>query len=165
MGFCVFFWKRKKKIEIIAPLTGQWLSLEQVPDQVFSKKMMGDGFAITPQKGEVVSPVDGEVMNLFPTKHAIGVKSGSGLEILIHVGIDTVELNGEGFMAHVKEGDRIRVGQKLLDFDLERIQSQGKPTVTPVIFPQSAAWNIHWGEQGSLTAGQTVVATLEPKKG
>jgi glucose-specific phosphotransferase system IIA component len=76
MGFCVFFWKRKKKIEIIAPLTGQWLSLEQVPDQVFSKKMMGDGFAITPQKGEVVSPVDGEVMNLFPTKHAIGVKSG-----------------------------------------------------------------------------------------
>jgi PTS system glucose-specific IIA component len=158
------FWRRKKSIEIIAPLTGRYLPLEEVPDQVFSQKIMGDGFAIVPEKGEVYAPVDGEITNLFPTKHAIGIKAKSGLEILIHVGIDTVELKGDGFTVHVSEGDRVSTGQKLLDFDMEKLKNGGKSSITPIIFPESAAWTLELFETGSLLAGKTVVARLEQKK-
>jgi sugar PTS system EIIA component len=157
------FWRRKKSVEIAAPLTGRYVPLEEVPDQVFSQKMMGDGFAIEPEKGEVYAPADGEITNLFPTKHAIGIKTKNGLEILIHVGIDTVELEGDGFTAYVSEGDRVSAGQKLLDFDMEKIKNSGKPLITPVIFPESAAWSLELCATGSLQAGETVVARVEQK--
>ncbi|SEM70602.1 PTS sugar transporter subunit IIA [Lihuaxuella thermophila] len=159
----MLFW-RKKKVEILAPITGEYLPLEQVPDQVFSQKIMGDGFAVNPEHGEVVSPVDGEVIHLFPTKHALGLKTSKGLEILVHVGIDTVELNGEGFTAHVSEGDQVKAGQKLLTFDIEQIKEKGKSPVSPIIFPQSADWQLQIENQGKLIAGTTLVATAEPKK-
>lgn len=159
----MFFW-RKKKEEILAPITGEYLPLEQVPDQVFSQKIMGEGFAVQPEQGEVVSPVDGEVINLFPTKHALGLRTSKGLEILVHIGIDTVELNGEGFTAHVSEGDQVKAGQKLLTFDIERIKEKGKSPVSPIVFPQSAKWKVQIENSGKLVAGSTLVATAEPKK-
>ncbi|KFI03210.1 glucose-specific PTS transporter subunit IIBC [Bacillus spizizenii] len=118
----------------IYPLKGETVSLTDVPDQVFSKKMMGEGFAIDPSEGKVVAPADGEIVSIFPTKHAIGFMSAGGTEILIHVGIDTVKLNGEGFKAHVTSGQAVKQGELLLTFDLDYIKQHAASAVTPVIF-------------------------------
>ncbi|MTI58178.1 glucose-specific PTS transporter subunit IIBC [Geosporobacter ferrireducens] len=122
------------KDDIAMPLKGKLLQLEEVPDEVFSKKMMGEGFAIEPADGEVVSPVNGKVMTLFPTKHAVGIVAENGLEILIHFGIDTVNLKGEGFEALVQQGDRVKIGQPLLRVNLSTVKRQAKSLITPVIF-------------------------------
>ncbi|WP_276736313.1 glucose-specific PTS transporter subunit IIBC [Bacillus sp. (in: firmicutes)] len=118
----------------IYPLKGETVSLTDVPDQVFSEKMMGEGFAIDPSEGKVVAPADGEIVSIFPTKHAIGFKSADGTEILIHVGIDTVKLNGEGFEAHVTSGQAVKQGETLLTFNLDYIKQHAASAVTPVIF-------------------------------
>src|SRR5699024_10059327 len=97
-------------IDFSAPMTGKRIALEDVPDKVFSEKMMGDGFAIEPQDGRLVSPVDGKILNIFPTKHAIGIVDDLGHEILIHIGLDTVQLKGQGFTVKVAEGDLIEKG-------------------------------------------------------
>ncbi len=94
--------------QVASPLTGKVVPLSEVPDQVFSTKMMGDGFAVEPTDGTVVSPVDGTIVNVFPTKHAIGIQSNTGREVLIHFGIDTVKLNGQGFEALVSEGAAVK---------------------------------------------------------
>ncbi|WP_108669182.1 glucose-specific PTS transporter subunit IIBC [Peribacillus acanthi] len=117
-----------------SPIKGEIKSITEVPDAVFSEKMMGDGFAIVPSEGTIVSPVDGQIINLFPTKHAIGILSDSGREILIHVGIDTVKLKGEGFEAFVKENERVEVGQPLLKVDLEYIKHNAPSIMTPIVF-------------------------------
>lgn len=116
-----------------APVTGKALALSEVKDEVFSSESMGKGIAFEPEKGEVYAPCDGEIVTFFPTGHAIGIKTDDGAEILIHVGIDTVELNGEGFMPQAKQGDRVKKGQLLLKFDIGVIQSKGKSTVTSLI--------------------------------
>ncbi|SES22842.1 PTS system, D-glucosamine-specific IIC component [Gracilibacillus ureilyticus] len=121
-------------LEFTSPMTGEILPLSEVPDQVFSQKMMGDGFAIKPSKGEVVSPVNGKIINIFPTKHAIGILAENGTEILIHIGIDTVNLKGEGFTAKAAEGDQIKQGQVLMEVDLDYVQENAPSIVTPVIF-------------------------------
>jgi PTS system D-glucosamine-specific IIC component len=120
--------------EFVAPIEGEIVSLSEVPDQVFSQKMMGDGFAILPSSGKIVAPCDGKIETLFPTKHAIGLTSTSGHEILIHIGIDTVELKGEGFTSHVKQGDQVKKGQHLLDVDLDFLKKHAPSIVTPIIF-------------------------------
>jgi PTS system glucose-specific IIA component len=100
---------------------------------VFAEKMMGDGLAIEPAEGLVVSPVDGEIMQVFPTKHAIGIRAKNGAEILIHIGLETVSLNGEGFQTYISEGDKVKTGDKLVAFDMEIIKEKAKSTVTPII--------------------------------
>jgi glucose-specific phosphotransferase system IIBC component len=127
---------------IISPLKGEIKPLAEVPDPVFAEKMMGDGFAILPEEGTVVSPVNGKIVNLFPTKHAIGILSDGGREILIHVGIDTVKLNGEGFEALVNQDDHVEVGQPLLKVDLDLVKSKAPSVITPIIFT-----NLQEGEQ------------------
>ncbi|MED0687129.1 PTS glucose transporter subunit IIA [Anoxybacillus ayderensis] len=124
---------RKREEVIVSPLTGNVRSLENVPDPVFAQKMMGDGFAIEPTDGVVVSPIHGEVVQVFPTKHAVGLRSDEGLEILIHVGVDTVHMHGEGFEAYVKAGDRVKSGDLLLSFDLALVQQKAKSPLTPVV--------------------------------
>ncbi|PKG24842.1 PTS sugar transporter subunit IIA [Niallia nealsonii] len=119
---------------IIQPLEGKVLSIEEVPDPVFSQKMMGDGFAIDPSNGVLISPIDGQVMNVFPTKHAISLADNNGREILIHVGLDTVTLKGEGFTPFVKDGDKIKQGQKLMEIDFAAIKSKVPSIITPVVF-------------------------------
>lgn len=116
------------------PLEGQILSIDNVPDPVFSEKMMGDGFAIQPTNGTVVSPVDGEVISVFPTKHAVSLRDRNGREILIHVGLETVSLNGEGFTSLVKDGQKIKKGQKLLEADFDSIKDKVPSIITPVVF-------------------------------
>ncbi|WCK55251.1 PTS glucose transporter subunit IIA [Aneurinibacillus sp. Ricciae_BoGa-3] len=129
------FGKKDKQTEetILAPLTGKVVNLDQVPDPVFSQKMMGDGLAIEPAEGTVVAPVDGEIVQFFHTKHAIGLRSKTGLEILIHIGLETVTLEGEGFEGHVKEGDKVKEGDRLITFDLDFIKEKAKSAVTPII--------------------------------
>ncbi|WP_420833058.1 glucose-specific PTS transporter subunit IIBC [Shimazuella soli] len=120
--------------EFVAPIEGKVVPLSEVPDQVFSQKMMGDGFAIVPSNGKIVAPCDGKIETLFPTKHAIGITSTTGHEILIHIGIDTVELKGEGFTAYVSQGDQVKKGQHLLDVDLDLLKQKAPSTITPIIF-------------------------------
>lgn len=120
-------------LEIAAPLTGKIKELKEVPDATFAEGILGEGAAIEPEEGIVTAPGDGMVTALFDTHHAIGLTLDNGAEVLIHVGINTVELNGEGFQAYVAEGDRVYKGQKLLSFDKDGITEKGYPIITPVI--------------------------------
>jgi len=129
----------------VSPITGELKDITEVPDQVFSGKMMGDGFAILPEEGMIVSPVDGKIVNVFPTKHALGIESKGGREILIHVGIDTVKLQGEGFESLVKEGDQVEAGQPLLKVDLDFIKANAPSIITPIVFT-----NLKEGQQVTL---------------
>ncbi|MEH7482451.1 PTS glucose transporter subunit IIA [Neobacillus drentensis] len=145
--------------DFVMPIEGEIIPITEVPDQVFSQKMMGDGFGIIPAKGTVVSPVDGEIMNVFPTKHAIGIKSKQGYEILIHIGLDTVNLKGEGFNVLVKDGQRVTKGQEILKFDLDFIQKSVPSAVTPVIFTNLTKLNVK--KQGHSAQGQEGILTIE----
>nr|UMT68719.1 PTS transporter subunit IIABC [Staphylococcus aureus] len=138
-----------------APLTGEVTSLSEVPDQVFSEKMMGDGIAIKPSQGEVRAPFNGKVQMIFPTKHAIGLVSDSGLELLIHIGLDTVKLNGEGFTLHVEEGQEVKQGDLLINFDLDYIRNHAKSDITPIIVTQGNITNLDFkqGEHGNISFG------------
>lgn len=126
------------KQEVIAsPIKGDVLPLSQVKDEVFSAGLLGKGVAIEPKEGKVVSPVDGTLTTLFPTHHALGITSDNGAEILIHVGMDTVQLEGKCFTPKVKQGDKIKAGQLLLEFDIKGIKEAGYPVTTPVIVSNS----------------------------
>jgi sugar PTS system EIIA component len=120
-------------VEIHSPLDGEAIPLEEVPDPVFAQKMMGDGLAIIPKNGKVVSPVNGKVVQIFPTKHAVGLVSEEGLEILIHIGLETVELNGKGFEVAVSAGETVKVGDPLLNVDLDYLEQKHKEIVTPIV--------------------------------
>lgn len=122
-----------KKEQIYSPLTGRVLPLSAVPDEAFSTGAMGKGLAIMPGEGVVVAPIDGVVSSLFPTGHAIGLTSAAGTEILIHVGVNTVALKGKHFNPVIKEGDVVKQGDLLIEFDIEQIQAAGYQTITPVI--------------------------------
>ena len=117
-----------------AHATGQMIPMEEVKDETFAQKMLGDGFAILPEDGEVCSPVNGTVTSVFDTKHAVCLVSDGGLEILIHIGIDTVNLQGKHFTAHVKDGDTVKAGQPLITFELEQVKKAGYDTVIPLVF-------------------------------
>ncbi|HHW6236632.1 TPA: glucose-specific PTS transporter subunit IIBC [Staphylococcus aureus] len=138
-----------------APLTGEVTPLSEVSDQVFSEKMMGDGIAIKPSQGEVRAPFNGKVQMIFPTKHAIGLVSDSGLELLIHIGLDTVKLNGEGFTLHVEEGQEVKQGDLLINFDLDYIRNHAKSDITPIIVTQGNITNLDFkqGEHGNISFG------------
>ena len=122
-----------KTVQLVSPLAGQVKPLSQAIDPVFSSGVMGQGVVIEPSQGELVSPVNGTVTVLFPTKHAVGIVSEEGVELLMHIGMDTVSLDGKGFEAHVTQGDKVVVGQQLISFDMNVIKEAGLITETPVI--------------------------------
>ena len=122
-----------KTVQLVSPLAGQVKPLSQAIDPVFSSGVMGQGVVIEPSQGELVSPVNGTVTVLFPTKHAVGIVSEEGVELLMHIGMDTVSLDGKGFEAHVTQGDKVVVGQQLISFDMEVIKEAGLVAETPVI--------------------------------
>lgn len=122
-----------EETSIYSPLKGKAIAMADVPDETFASDVLGMGAAVDPTEGKVVAPADGEVSTLFDTHHAIGLTLDNGMELLIHIGINTVELNGEGYKAHVAEGDRVKRGQTLITFDIPLIKSKGYPTITPVI--------------------------------
>lgn len=127
--------------KIVSPVSGRAVSLEDVEDKVFSSKAMGNGIAIEPTVGEIVAPADGIVKLLFPTKHAIGIMTDQGAELLIHIGMNTVELDGKYFEAFVKQGDRVTAGQKLISFDTEAIKAAGYSLVTPIIVTNTPSFS------------------------
>lgn len=129
------FRKKNQGFLISAPVGGKLIKLEEVNDEVFSSKMMGDGFAILPGSGInlVVAPVDGEIVSLPDSHHAVGITTRNGIDVLVHVGIDTVELKGEGFSTFVKAGQKVKRGNKLLSFDNDFMQNQGIDTTVMTI--------------------------------
>ncbi|EIQ0608542.1 PTS transporter subunit IIABC [Staphylococcus pseudintermedius] len=131
-----------RSVTIVAPCDGEVIPLSEVPDQVFSGGMMGDGVGFIPRQSEIVAPFHGKVKALFPTKHAIGIESTDGVELLIHIGIDTVKLNGEGFESFVKVGDEVAEGQLLMKVDLEYLQQHAPSIVTPMIVTPMIVTNL-----------------------
>ena len=129
-----------KKEVLVTPVAGQVLPLSEAGDAAFAEGIMGHGVVVVPSKGEVVAPADGIVMTLFPTKHAIGLLTDAGAEVLIHVGIDTVQLDGQYFETFVQQGDHVKKGQKLLSFDIEAIKAAGYSTETPVIVTNTPSY-------------------------
>ncbi|WP_026389641.1 PTS sugar transporter subunit IIA [[Acholeplasma] multilocale] len=151
------FGKKNKTIEIYAPVDGKLVGLDKVEDEVFSEKMMGDGFAFVPAaNGEFVAPIEGELVTVFPTKHAYGIKHKSGVEVLIHIGLDTVTLNGEGFEAFVEQGGKVKVGDKLVNVDIKTIKTKVPSTTTPLIFTDQAGKEIEIVKTGKVAKGDLV---------
>ena len=145
---------------ILAPLSGQAIPLDQVPDDVFSQKILGDGIAINPTDGKVYAPVNGEISSVAETLHAYGFTSEDGLEILVHVGLDSVKLKGEGFKSYVKEGDQVTAGQLIAEVDLKFLASQGVPATTPVLICEGAEDVALNTATGDVKAGKTKVIAL-----
>lgn len=143
---------------IAAPMNGNAIPLEEVPDETFAQGVLGLGAAIEPNEGKVVAPADGTVETIFDTKHAIGLSLNNGAEILIHIGINTVELGGEGYKAFVAEGDKVKKGQTLITFDMDFIKSKGYKLVTPVIVTNSDDYSeIELKTKGNITTENTLL--------
>ncbi|WP_062532207.1 PTS sugar transporter subunit IIA [Jeotgalibaca dankookensis] len=155
------FFKKKQKEEtktaekknLYAPVNGRVISVTEVADPVFSQKMMGDGYAVIPEDGQIYSPVDGKVMSVFPTKHAVGIQMDNGIEILLHMGLDTVELNGKPFETHVSEGDVLSATTLVATCDLGALAEAGKDNAMVVVIT-----NMDKVESFDLTASGNVEA-------
>ena len=168
-----FFWKDQtveveegqaamevRKEIVTAPINGAIMPLSASKDEAFAQGILGKGVLIQPESGEVVAPFDGTVMTLFPTKHAIGLVSENGLELLIHIGIDTVQLDGKFFTPHVKQGDKVKRGQKLMSFDIKAIQAAGYSVETPVIVTNSADYlDILESDKSNVASGSDELIT------
>lgn len=147
---------------IVAVANGELVALEDVPDPTFSQKMIGEGAAIKPIDGRVVSPVEGEILQVFPTKHAVGIRTVGGAEILIHIGLETVNMDGEGFTAHVKEGDKVKIGDALVDYDLQLVQEKASSTLIPVVITNHEELaSVTPESAGELQAGITPHLTVK----
>ncbi|MGL4818950.1 MAG: glucose-specific PTS transporter subunit IIBC [Bacilli bacterium] len=145
-----------------SPLAGKLLPITEVPDEVFAGRMAGDGYAIDPSEGKVVAPCDCEVSVVFPTKHALGLKSTDGLEMIIHVGLETVKLNGEPFTVHVNQGDLVKAGQLLLEFDLAMVKERAKSTITPFVFTNlPEGKTVYLNKSGDVGLGEKDVVHLK----
>lgn len=153
--------KKKEEIKEIAvhtAVTGEFIPLEDVPDPVFSEKMMGDGCAIKPSDEEVVAPVSGKIVQVFPAKHAIGIEAENGAQILVHVGLETVNLNGEGFTVHVEEGVKVKQGDKLLNFDMKVIEEKATSAIIPIIVTNTDDMQeIRRNQVDQVTVGEDVI--------
>ena len=152
-----------ESFEIKSPAEGQLITLDNVPDEVFSTGMMGQGIAIQPSNGEIFSPINGTVQTIFPTKHAIGLVGEQGAEVLIHMGLDTVNLEGIGYDILVTEGQTVSVGDPLVNMDLQAIQSAGYQTITPVILTNSADFDaVTTQAEQTVKVGDVIIQVNEP---
>ena len=149
-------------ITFTSPMKGKVLPVTESTDEMFASKMLGDGIAIDPTDGTVYAPCDGTVSLLFPTKHAVGIKSADGIELLIHVGINTVQLDGEGFEAFVTQGDTVKKGDKLLKTDLDFIRKKELNPQTMMIFPEAV--NLDITPLSSENADENTVAAKVTRK-
>ncbi|MFD2829309.1 PTS sugar transporter subunit IIA [Corticicoccus populi] len=155
----------KEPLEIKSPVNGKYVKIEDIPDPVFSEKMMGEGFGIEPSNGKVVAPVSGEVVQVFKTNHAVGIKTDSGVEVLIHIGLETVAMEGRGFTGHVSEGDRVEAGDTLVEVDLSLVKEEANSTITPVIITNSndVVASYDFISTSDVTAGESSVMKVELK--
>lgn len=152
------FGKEKDSIKILAPIAGEVLPVSQVNDPTFSEELLGKGIAIRPTGNRVVSPVNGTVSQMFDTGHAVTLMSDDGVEVLVHVGLDTIKLKGEHYTIHAHDGDRVKAGDVLMEFDRDGIASAGFDTVTPVVVCNSAdfrEWDMRTGK--TVQEGEEII--------
>ncbi len=147
--------------ELYAPVAGSVIPLEEIPDPVFSAGAPGPGCGIEPSEGIVVSPVNGTITTIMDTKHAVGITSEEGTELLIHVGMDTVEMGGDGFTAAVKSGDKVVCGQTLLRFDMEKIRAAGHPVTTAFVVLNADQYEKIEMQTGRETKRSEVIGTVK----
>lgn len=136
--------------EVMSPLTGRVVSLDEVPDEVFSERVMGDGAAVRPDDGEVVAPMKGRIEKLFEGGHGFAVENEAGLQVLVHIGIDTVHQKGEGFSLHASEGDDVEAGDRIVSVDLNALTSKGIEMISPIV--------VISGQTSTVVAGDRVAA-------
>lgn len=155
--------KTKQRSTLVAPVDGELVNLKELPDQAFAEGMLGDGIAIKPSSGSFVSPCDGVLSGVTESAHAYSITSADGLELLLHIGIDTVELRGEGFTPKVKLGDSLRKGDLIADVDLDFVKSKGYSTLTPLIVTnmEEVAMLERMSAQNNVVGGKSVVLTVE----
>lgn len=156
----MFKFLKAKKVSVYAPCEGTMIPVEKIKDPVFSQKMMGDGFGVEPVTGEINSPVKGVITSVFPTKHAITIKTAEGLDVLVHMGIDTVELNGEGFDVLVEEGQKVESNTLIARMDLAKIAQAEKATTVIVVFPEYAGNGLEIVEKVAAAGDPTVEIDL-----
>ncbi|CAH0118421.1 MULTISPECIES: PTS glucose transporter subunit IIA [unclassified Paenibacillus] len=155
--------KKKKVVTLIPPLSGISVALEEVPDPAFAQGFIGEGIAVKPTNGQVVAPCDGKVSYMFDTHHSCIIEHESGVEVLIHIGINTVQLRGEGFRPYVKSGERVKQGQLLIEFDIERIEQAGYPVITAVVMANGDAVEKVTSYRGEVTANVGVLLEIQVK--
>lgn len=149
---------KKKEVKIAAPVNGKLISIKDVPDVTFSEEMVGKGVAIIPEGNEIYSPVEGKITTVFMTGHAVGITTKEGIDLLIHVGMDTVNLKGEGFEVKVKDGKSIKQGDLLLVVDCDKLKEKGYRLETPVIICNHDQFkNITYAEPGNVNKGDVVM--------
>ena len=149
---------------VLAPLTGKAVSLSEVPDPVFAEKVIGDGIAIIPEDGKILSPVDGEVSSIAETGHAYGFTADNGLEVLVHVGLETVSLKGECFKVYAKAGDKVKTGDLIGEVDLNLLKEKGLNSISPVLICSDLEEKEILYTEGNVKAGESVVLTVKDKK-
>lgn len=147
------------EIDVLAPLDGTVVELESVPDEVFAQKMVGDGLAINPSGEVAVAPVSGVLAKLFPGGHAFGIEASDGVELIVHLGLDTIELKGEGFEKLAVEGQRVAAGTPIVRFDRAAIERLGKVMLSPVV--STGSGTIVYCASGTVQAGQDVLFVLK----
>ena len=150
-----------RKVEIASPAEGQLIGLGQVKDETLASGILGKGAAVVPASGSVVSPVNGRVLSVFPTRHAVGIVDENGVELLIHIGIDTVKLEGKYFTAHVKEGDMVKIGDLLVEFDPKAVMAEGYDTTITLLITNSQEFlDVLPAKAGPIKAGQTILTVV-----
>jgi len=148
---------KKKSIEIIAPVAGETVTLKSVNDEVFSQKMVGDGIAILPREGSFGAPIEGKVSKIFSTGHAYIIKHKSGIEVMVHIGLDTVSLKGEGFRIVAGEGDSVKAGDTIIEADLVLIESLGREIVTPVVISEMGPFETLETKHGKVSKSDLIM--------
>lgn len=151
----------KSSIEIIAPLSGEIVKIEDVPDVVFAEKIVGDGIAIKPAGNKIVAPLNGKIGKIFDTNHAFAIESDEGVELFVHFGIDTVELKGEGFTRIAEEGQQVKIGDTIIEFDLSLLESKAKSVLTPVVISNMDSVVELTKLSGTVEAGKTPVMRVK----
>ena len=149
------------EVEIYAPLSGEIVNIEDVPDVVFSEKIVGDGIAIRPRGNKIVAPIDGVIGKIFETNHAFSMESKEGIELFVHFGTDTVELKGEGFTRIAQEGQAVKRGDTVIEFDLELLESKAKSVLTPVVVSNMDEISNIEKKAGEVVAGESIVLVLK----
>lgn len=147
--------KHEKEVTVFAPLDGEVMGLDLIPDPAFG--LIGKGVAINPEKGELFAPFDGEVAMIFPTAHAIGLKANNGLELLIHIGINSVGMRGAGFETHVVPGEKVKLGQLLITFSLAMLKEKATSTITPIVVTDPAGLEVEIMDIVKAEAGKTAL--------